>query len=191
MLAKLIILIDKLIEKLIIFGPIAGFFLIILESIFPILPLGVFIAFNVEAFGLLQGFLLSYAATSIGCIISYYLFRNLLSDYYYNKIAKKKKLKKATKTFANIKFSNLVLVMALPFTPASLVNVIAGITKVPQIKFILAVVISKVFIIYFWGFVGKSLLSSFNDLKTLLILTIILILAYIISKIVSIKMNLE
>ena len=57
------------------YGPLAGCLLIILESIIPILPLAVFIAFNMFAFGNIWGFLISWISTIIGCILSYLVFK--------------------------------------------------------------------------------------------------------------------
>ena len=56
-------------------GPAGGFLLIMLESVLPPLPLGVIVGFNMISFGKLFGFILSYVATIIGCILSFVLFR--------------------------------------------------------------------------------------------------------------------
>lgn len=191
MIDNLIQSFDTLVMSLAGLGVIAGFFLIILESIFPILPLGVFIAMNVSAFGSLVAYIISYSATVLGCLMSYYLFRQLFSDWYFKKIKKRKKLQKASKTIKKIEFYKLVLVIALPFTPASLVNILCGINKVSQIKFIMAILIGKLFTIFFWVFVGKTLVESFLDPLVMLSIAIMLLFAYILSKIVSKRMNLE
>ena len=57
-------------------GFIFGFLLILLESLLPVLPLGVFIALNINAFGMINGMLLSWTATCLGCFllfINYFL----------------------------------------------------------------------------------------------------------------------
>ena len=48
-------------------GPFFGVFIILLESVIPALPLGVFITLNMQAFGILFGFFLSWLATCLGC----------------------------------------------------------------------------------------------------------------------------
>ena len=71
-----------------LYGPWLGFLIIILESILPFLPLFVFIALNVEAFGFIFGFILSWAATIVGCLISYFFFKSLVGkrvDKYINR----------------------------------------------------------------------------------------------------------
>jgi uncharacterized membrane protein YdjX (TVP38/TMEM64 family) len=67
-------------------GPLFGIFLIILESILPILPLAAFIALNMEAFGTFWGFIISWFATSLGCVLSYYAFKKGFSDRLYRHV---------------------------------------------------------------------------------------------------------
>ena len=139
-------------------GILFGFLLILLESIIPALPLGVFVALNINSFGFIVGILISWCATCTGCFISYLLFSYLSNNFIY-KIFKGKmrsKLEKANTKFKNIPFSNLVVIIALPFTPAFLINIVGGMSGISRKKFILALLIGKIFMIFFWGYVGKS-----------------------------------
>lgn len=173
------------------FGIPFGIFLIILESIIPALPLGVFIAFNMAAFGGMLGFIISWISTCVGCVLSYLFFSELFSKFLIKKASNKEKLNKTIKGITNINFSKLVLIIALPFTPAFLVNIACGLVKVNFKKFLLAILIGKISIVYFWGFVGKSLLQSITDIKTLIIVLILLLISYILSKIISKKLEIE
>ena len=74
-------IISQIIELLKQYGFLSGCFIIILESMIPILPLGVFVAFNFSAFGIFLGFILSYVSTIIGCIIAYFLSNKMLGIY--------------------------------------------------------------------------------------------------------------
>jgi len=173
------------------FGVPFGILLIISESIIPALPLGVFIAFNMMAFGGVVGFIVSWLATCIGCYLSYFFFSKLLSNWVFKNINKREKLSKVVKKMQNIEFSKLVLIIALPFTPAFLVNIACGLVKVNLKKFMTAILIGKLSIVYFWGFIGKSLLESITDLKTVIILCLLLFISYILSKIVNKKLDIE
>lgn len=187
--------IDNIINYIQLYGPWVGFFIIVLESILPFLPLFVFIALNVEAFGVVLGFLISWIATIFGCIISFFFFRYLVGnklDKYINKNKKKKeKLNRVIKGIRNIKFSTLVVILALPFAPAFLINIACGITNVNFKKFFLALLISKISIVYFWGFIGTSLLDSIFDINVLLRICIILLIAFVFSKFVMKKYEIE
>lgn len=174
-------------------GLIFGFILILLESFIPVLPLGIFVALNVNAFGSIIGITLSWIATCLGCFLSYLIF-SYISERILNKILPKKtlnKVEKAIKKFQKISFSNLVLVIALPFTPAFLINIISGITRISKRKFLFSILIGKVFMIIFWGYVSKSLIESITDINTIIMVSLMLVVAYLISKIVSKKVNLD
>lgn len=165
-------------------GFIAGFILIVLESILPILPLAVFIGLNVITFGSFWGFLLSWVSTVIGCMLAFFICRKLSS-----KFDRKYKNNKAINKFRNyvdkLSFSNLVIVLAVPFTPAFAINIGAGLSKIDAKKFFSAVIIGKLPIIYFWGFIGKSFMESLTDPYTLAQIGAMLILAFLVSKVVN------
>lgn len=173
------------------FGIPFGFLLIISESIIPVLPLGVFVAFNMMAFGGIVGFIVSWIATCIGCYLSYFFFSKLFSKMILRNTKKREKLDKIVKKMQNIDFSKLVLIVALPFTPAFLVNIACGLIKMNLKKFMAAILIGKLSIVYFWGFIGKSMLESITDLKTVITLCLLLVVSYVLSKIVSKKLEIE
>lgn len=174
-------------------GFIFGMLIIIIESFIPALPLCVFIALNINAFGMLLGTIISWLSTCIGCYLSYLIFYYLSNNFIYKHLSKriKNKIDKSIITFRNISLPNLVIIMTLPFTPAFLINILAGITSMTKKKFIVALLIGKIFMVIFWGYVGKSIIESMTDLKTIIIILIMVLLAYIISKIVSKKSNIE
>ena len=92
---------------------------------------------------------------------------------------------------SNISFSKLVVIMAIPFTPAFSVNIGAGLSKMPYKKFLFAALISKISIVYFWGFVGTTFVESISDPTVLIKLGVLLIVAFILSKIVINKFDVD
>lgn len=188
-------IVNYLINCMQVYGPFLGFLIIILESILPFLPLFVFIALNMEAFGMVLGFLISWCATIVGCLLSYVFFRYLVGnrlDKYINKNKRKKeKLNKVINAIRNVEFSTLVVLMALPFSPAFLFNIACGVTKISFKKFFLSLLISKIVIIYFWGFIGTSVLDSFMDISALIRISLLVLIAFLISKLIMKKYNIE
>ena len=170
-----------------------GFFLTMIESFIPILPLSVFVALNVNAFGFFIGCTISWLGTCTGSYICYLFF-----SYLEGKMTKKflnrkmiKKIHKSIEKFKEIKFTELVLILTLPFTPSFLINILAGLTKMSNNKFISALLIGKSFAIIFWGYIGKSILESITDIRSIIYIVVTLLLAYVISKIVGKKWNIE
>lgn len=166
-----------------------GIFAIILESIIPILPLAVFIAINIIAFGNLIGFIISCIATIIGCSISFFICRKC-SDIIEKKLKKESKILNFINRIDDLKFSSLFLILAMPFTPAFSVNIAAGLSKMKYTKYFIALLFSKIFIIYFWGYVGSTLIESITNIEIMIKMFLIIITLFIISKIITKKFDL-
>lgn len=167
-----------------------GYLIVICESILPFLPLAVFIALNKLVFGDLIGFLISWSGTIIGCIIAFTIFRKGLSAKLYSNV-KRENYRKIIDRITNIKFTSLVLITALPFTPAFTVNIAAGLSKISYRKFISAILIAKISIVYFWGYIGTSFIESISDPIILIRIALILFVVYVISKLVNKKYDLN
>lgn len=145
-------------------GGIICSILIIFESVCPILPLFVFMTINMVVFGIIPGFLISYACNVFGCMICYTLSRKFLSN---NKLVKKFKSKsfinKTIDMFKHIKFESLVTLIAMPFTPSFFINSFSGISKMNPKKYITALLIAKVFVLIFWAFIGISFIECIKN----------------------------
>ena len=185
MLAQLQNILDIITKNLVSWGPLGGMLVIIINSIYPILvPLGVFITFNVSAFGIFIGFVISYIGTLIGCFISYMLFKKV-DNKLFTRFNEKEKVKKLKNKMKSTTIPQLAVLTALPFTPAFLVNVSAGLANLDTKKFIIGISIGKIPMILFWVFIGKSITESLTDWKTILIIIGMLIGTYVISKVLS------
>lgn len=189
---KVMLLIDKIVIFLESCGIIGGFLLVLLESIIPILPLGVFVGLNVMAYGSIIGFTVSYIGTICGCLLSFLLFRKVIKTGF-NKVFKRKGkyVEKLMNRISNIDFNALVIILAMPFTPAFVINIAAGLSNINLKKYFLALLISKVSIIFFWGYIGTSLLESIASPLIIIKILIMIAIAYIISKIVEIIFKVE
>ena len=176
-----------------IWGYVLSCFLILIESMVPILPLSVFITILFYKLGSFIGFIISYIFTVLGCLISYGIFSTKLKKVFDRFLDRKdrKKLKRITKSIKKIKFENLCLIIALPFTPAFMVNIAAGLCGIDGKKYFYALLIGKVFLVIFWGFIGTSLLNSIKNPVNLIYISILLILCFIVSRYINKKEGLE
>lgn len=172
-------------------GPIFGCFLIIIESIVPILPLAVFITLNFMSFGHLLGFIISWIFTLIGCIISFFIFRKGFYKKFDHFKNSKHKLKKFMNAISNITLSQLVVLTAVPFTPAFLVNIAAGLSNISFKKYFTGILLGKISLVYFWGYIGTSLFESLKNPIILIRIFALILIMYIISRFVNKKVNFE
>lgn len=185
--------ITTILDSLGIYGPLLGCFLILVESVLPILPLSVFITLNFYAFGHLLGFLISYILTLLGCNLAFYLCRRVLKgrfEYLVKRFDRNRALK-MVKNFSNIKLSHLVTILAFPFTPAFLVNIFSGVSNMSYQKFLVATMLAKPFMVYFWGYLGVTLLDSLTHPEYFIKVILLVFIAYVLSSIVNKKFDLE
>ena len=180
-----------IINSSVIFGPLFACLLIFLESILPVLPLFVFITIIFVAYGYGVGFLISYILTCLGCVFAFYLSRKFLRNFFKKNIRKIDKLDNLMNKIDKIKLYQLVLIVAIPFTPAFLINIAAALSEINFKKFLISILIGKVSLIFFWGFIGTSLIESLKNPKIIVVILIMLLGTYLLSKFVTKKLNIE
>ena len=174
-----------------IYGPLLACFLIVMESMIPVLPLFVFISIVFIAYGYVVGFIISYVLTIVGCILSFFLVRKVFTKRFDRKFRKRMNIDKLMKKIDKMKLSTLSLIVAIPFTPAFLINICAALSKMKFKKYFCALVIGKISLVFFWGFIGTSLLESLKNPKILIVIVIMLTIAYVASRLVTKRLDLE
>ena len=170
----------EFIENSGLIGSLLSCGLIFVESIIPVLPLMVFITINFLVLGKVLGFILSWIFTVLGCVMSYMIFKNGFGDRFENLTKDKQLINKYKKMFKNISLGKLIIIIAIPFTPAFVVNIVAGLVKMDFKKYLIALLIGKLSLIYFWGFVGTSLVESIQNPIQLLKMFVIVLVTYLI-----------
>lgn len=173
------------IDALGVYGPLLGCVFIILESIIPPLPLFVFITLNFVAYGKLVGFIISWICTCIGCLLSYFLVKKFLRNWVLKKIKNVDLLTKWMSYIENLSLSKVTVILAIPFTPAFMVNIAAGICNMDFKKFSVAILISKIFLVYFWGVVGTGLLESLHNPRSIITVIVMMVVSYLVSLIIK------
>lgn len=152
------------------FGPIPGIVLPFLESFLPFLPLLVFVAANAAAYGLFEGFLLSWAGSSAGAILVFLLVRKLGDKRVFMWIRKNKQVRKVTAWVDRRGFGPLFLLMCFPFSPSSVINVVSGLSNISKQQFILAVLLGKSVMIFSISYVGSSIMEfATKPVKTIIV----------------------
>jgi uncharacterized membrane protein YdjX (TVP38/TMEM64 family) len=156
-------------------GPLPGILLPFIEAIFPFLPLIVFVLGNAALYGLYEGFLYSWIGASAGAIVVFFSIRRLGNvEWVDKKIKKNKQVLRITGWVERHGFGSLFLLLCFPFSPSSVINVVAGLSKVSVKQFILAVLLGKSVMIFSVAYVGSSI-TEFVDkpLKTMVVLLLV------------------
>ncbi|CAD2073266.1 TVP38/TMEM64 family protein [Phocicoccus pinnipedialis] len=175
--------IEQLFDKFSQFGILVGLFLVVVESFLPILPLIAIVILNTNSYGLVVGFLVSYAGSVTGSysvfLIARYLFRERATKY----INKHKRLYKMREFIDRRGFSFLFILLSLPFTPSSVVNIITAMSNIRRDVYLYILLASKFVMILSISVIGFDI-AGFLKSPIRIILSIgFLVLLYILSKV--------
>lgn len=158
-------------------GPLPGFLLPFIEAFLPFLPLVVFVMTNAAAYGLLEGFLLSWAGASTGGIAVFLLVRRYRHLRFLKWLQKNKQVQRVTGWLERHGFGPLFLMLCFPFSPSAIINLVAGLSRVGIYQFVLAVLLGKAVMIFIVSYIGDSLASfAQNPIKTVVVAIIIVVL---------------
>ncbi|ASK60840.1 TVP38/TMEM64 family protein [Virgibacillus phasianinus] len=151
-------------------GPLPGLLFPFLEAFLPFLPLVVFVIANSAAYGLLEGFLLSWAGASVGAVFVFLLIRKLGDKRIFKVIRRNRQVKKVTAWLERHGFGPLFLLLCFPFSPSAIINVVAGLSKISIQQFVLAVLLGKSVMIFTMAYVGASIASfAKNPTKSIVV----------------------
>ena len=165
--------------------------LIILEPLMPFLPMFIFVTINLLIFGYVLGFIISYICSVLGCLVFYLVVNKLLSKKVYRFYKDRKRLNSLVKRYKDIRIETLTTIISMPFTPAFMINLLAAVSDMPLKKYMTAEIIAKIFITIFWGFFGFNLIKCLQHPKYLIVVGLMLLGGYVLSKIISKKYSLE
>lgn len=164
------------------FGILVGFFLVVLEAFIPILPLFVIVILNINSYGIIVGFLVSYTATVTGSFLVFLVVRFFFRDTAQRYIHKRENLEKMLRFVDERGFTFAFIMLALPFAPTSIVNIIAALSNMKSQVYLLILVMAKLIMIASITFVGYDIVSFFNSPVRLIVSLVSLVLLYVFSK---------
>lgn len=166
------------------FGPImplAVFFVTVVQAIVPIIPFIILCSANTLLFGLTEGTLLTWAATLVGATITFYAARSMGYEWAtkkYNKI----NTEMIDKLDGYKGFLMILTLRLLPYIPAPLINISAGVSGIRYFWFLLASAIGKLPFILGYGILGYSLTQSKNYTLGLALMAGLLVIPYLIAR---------
>lgn len=179
----------QLIEQYRLLGPIPGILLPLLEAFLPFLPLFLFVMANASAFGLWLGFLFSWIGACIGALLVFILIRKYGQKRFLSFLQKHKQVKKLMSWVERHGFGPLFILLCFPFTPSAVVNIVAGLSKISIVQYILAVFAGKMVMIFTISFIGYDIRSLIEQpTRTALVALVIFILWYV-GKRMEVRLN--
>ena len=66
-----------------------------------------------------------------------------------------------------------------------MMNIAAGLCKMSFKKFAISILVGKIFLVYFWGYIGVGLIESFQNPVVLIDVAFMMIISYILGKLLN------
>ena len=170
-------------------GPLPGILLPMIEALMPFLPLVVIIAGNAAAYGFWFGFLFSWIGAVFGSLIVFLIFRRLARQRFMGFISRHPKVLSMLDWFERHGFGMIFLLLCFPFTPSSLINVVAGLSKINVLTFSLAVILGKMVMISVVAFVGHDIVSLVRQPEQLVVLLLAMAILWMIGKYIEMRLT--
>lgn len=160
-------------------GPIVGFIITFLESFLPFLPLVLFIVVNVTAYGLWGGFLLSWLGTLLGSYAVFLLIRKFGKAKVIKRWTETTQVKKLIMWVNMAGISPLLVLLCFPFTPAILVNIVAGLSSLKKKYFFMTLVVSKLVMVFILTFIVQDLGDLIKSPKKIILVCALLAILWL------------
>lgn len=161
--------------------PLAVFFVAVIQAVVPVIPFIILCCANTLLFGIVKGTIITWAATLLGASITFYLARLMGFEW------ASKKYKRINMDFINEisgykGFLIILTLRLLPYFPAPLVNISAGVSGLKYHWFLLASAIGKLPFIIGYGLLGYSLVQSRNYTLGLALMAVLIVIPYAVAR---------
>ena len=179
----------RLIQEYRSFGLIPGIVLPMIEAFFPFLPLFLFVMANANAFGLWWGFIFSWIGACTGALMVFWIVRKYGRKRALNFLTKNKQVQKLMHWVERHGFGPLFILLCFPFTPSSIVNIVAGLSKISRKQYMLAVMSGKFVMIFTVSFIGHDIQSLLTQPFRTAIVGVVIFILWYVGKRIEVKIN--
>lgn len=163
-------------EKYRALGPLPGILLTFMKSFVPPLPTLVIVGLNAAVYGLWWGFLYSWIGLISGSMLTFLLVRKGTQMKWVRRWSDKPKVKQAMVWARRNGFNYVFLLSMLPVGPFVIVNIVAGLTRMSILSFLVAVALGKGVMVFCVSYIGTHL-TDFMDEPIKLVGVVIFIIA--------------
>lgn len=158
-------------------GIVLAFLLPFIEAFLPFLPIIVFAVVNVNVFGFIPGFLLTWSGAVSGAYIVFIIVRTYGQSRFLKSLNHHPHVRKFIGQIDAHGIIPLFVLLCFPFTPSGIINVVAALSAVQKRHFLLAAAAGKAVMLLLLSYIGNDI-SSFvtQPKKSIIVLLLLLIL---------------
>ncbi|MDS3930988.1 TVP38/TMEM64 family protein [Staphylococcus epidermidis] len=164
------------------FGYIPGFIMLYLRAIVPVLPLTLYVVLLIHAYGLFPGIIISWLGIVSGTFTVFLICKKFVNTIRMKKLKSRKSVQRLISFIDRQGLILLFVLLCFPFTPNTLINIIASLSHIKIKYYFFVLVISKLISITILGVMGKEIFTIFTNPLRALIMIVLLIVLWFISK---------
>lgn len=164
------------------FGYISGFIMLYLRAIVPVLPLTLYVVLLIHAYGLFPGIIISWLGIVSGTFTVFLICKKFVNTIRMKKLKSRKSVQSLISFIDRQGLIPLFILLCFPFTPNTLINIIASLSHIKIKYYFLVLVISKLISITILGVMGKEIFTIFTNPLRALIMIVLLVVLWFISK---------
>lgn len=164
------------------FGYIPGFIMLYLRAIVPVLPLTLYVVLLIHAYGLFPGIIISWLGIVSGTFTVFLICKKFVNTIRMKKLKSRKSVQRLISFIDRQGLIPLFVLLCFPFTPNTLINIIASLSHIKIKYYFFVLVISKLISITILGVMGKEIFTIFTNPLRALIMIVLLVILWFISK---------
>ncbi|UTF14123.1 TVP38/TMEM64 family protein [Staphylococcus epidermidis] len=164
------------------FGYIPGFIMLYLRAIVPVLPLTLYVVLLIHAYGLFPGIIISWLGIVSGTFTVFLICKKFVNTIRMKKLKSRKSVQRLISFIDRQGLIPLFVLLCFPFTPNTLINIIASLSHIKIKYYFFVLVISKLISITILGVMGKEIFTIFTNPLRALIMIVLLAVLWFISK---------
>lgn len=162
-----------------------GFVLVGIETFLPMIPLLAIILANAFVFGMWTGFLISWAGSSVGSLLLYYIANRFSRANIFEKYRKKEKTKRLSEFIKKQGFNIIFISYVCPFIPDFLVTITSGFVGLDIKNFVSGMVCGKFVMFLLISYIGEDVCAFFSSPIKVILLSIVILVAWILGSYIN------
>ncbi|AXV42804.1 TVP38/TMEM64 family protein [Staphylococcus warneri] len=164
------------------FGYIPGFVLIYFRAIIPILPLTLYVILIMHTYGAIVGIIICWLGIVSGTFTMFLIFKRLVNTNKMKQFKTKRSVQRLISFIDRQGLIPLFILLCFPFTPNTLINVVASLSHIKTKYYFIVLTLSKLISITVLGIMGREVTTIFTNPIRAIVTILFFIILWFISK---------
>lgn len=164
------------------FGYIPGFVLIYFRAIIPILPLTLYVILIMHTYGAIVGIIMCWLGIVSGTFTMFLIFKRLVNTKKMKQFKTKRFVQRLISFIDRQGLIPLFILLCFPFTPNTLINVVASLSHIKTKYYFIVLTLSKLISITVLGIMGREVTTIFTNPIRAIVTILFFIILWFISK---------